>query len=99
MDVRLHVCECRGPVGHKLLGAFKNLHLHGRFSTTQIEQAWVYSPDHYPGYIKTLLCSLPLSARSRYVSDSTTTNSMVHWEMIIYNNLHVNMVYNGLRNV
>jgi len=51
----------------------QNHNLHGRFSRTQIEQALVYSPDHYPGFIKTLLCSWPPLARNRYASDITTT--------------------------
>ena len=89
----------RGPVGHKLLGAFKTLHLQGRFSRTQIEQALVYSPDHYPGYIKTLICSLPPSARSRCASDLYNNKfNGVHWEMIFYNNIHVNMFDSGVRN-
>mmetsp|Transcript_4620 Transcript_4620/g.6996 ORF Transcript_4620/g.6996 Transcript_4620/m.6996 type:complete len:293 (+) Transcript_4620:126-1004(+) len=89
----------RGPVGHKLLGAFKTLENHGRFSRTQIEQALVYSPDHYPGYIKTLICSLPPSARSGYASYLYNNKfNGILWEMIIYNNLHVEMVNNGVRN-
>ena len=88
----------RGPVGHKLLFAFKNLHLHGRFSRTQIEQALVYSPDRYPGFIKTLLCSLPPSARSRYIRYYNNKFNSVHWDMIFYNKFHVKKVCNGVRN-
>jgi len=88
-----------GPVGKKLLGAFKTLENHGRFSRTQIEQALVYSPDHYPGYIKTLICSLPPSSRSVVASELYNNKfNGIQWEMTMYNNLHVSMGNNGVRN-
>ena len=88
-----------GPVGKKLLGAFKTLENHGRFSRTQIEQVLVYSPDHYPGYIKTLICSLPPSSRSVVASELYNNKfNGIQWEMTMYNNLHVSMGNNGVRN-
>jgi hypothetical protein len=94
---------CRGPVGHQLLGAFKIIISMDASLEHRLNKRWCIHQ------ITTLDLSRPCyAAHHRWLEvdmhqilqqQILWCSSSVHWEMIIYNNLHVKKVCNGVRNV